>query len=99
MNTADYACTGSSSSPADLTHIPGVTRMNAPEERLDELADLPMREAGVLSAEKMRFVEGMGRYFEQFGISRIGGRILGFLMLAEEPVSLDDMATTLSVSR
>ena len=56
-------------------------------------------EKEVLAPEKVRFVEGMGRYFEQFGISRIGGRILGLLMLAEEPLSLDDMATTLSVSR
>jgi DNA-binding transcriptional regulator GbsR (MarR family) len=73
--------------------------MNAPEERADELVDLSPPEAGVLSEEKARFVESMGRYFEQFGISRIGGRILGLLMLAEEPLSLDDMATTLSVSR
>jgi DNA-binding transcriptional regulator GbsR (MarR family) len=54
---------------------------------------------GALPPEKVRFIEGMGRYFEQFGLSRIGGRVLGLLMLAEEPLSLDDMATTLSVSR
>jgi hypothetical protein len=73
--------------------------MNDPDERPDELTDLPLRTAGALSEEKTRFVEGMGRYFEQFGLSRIGGRLLGLLMIAEEPLSLDDMATTLSVSR
>jgi hypothetical protein len=73
--------------------------MNVPDERADELADLTLPEAGSLSEEKTRFVEGMGRYFEQFGLSRIGGRLLGLLMIAEEPLSLDDMATTLSVSR
>jgi DNA-binding transcriptional regulator GbsR (MarR family) len=41
----------------------------------------------------------MGRYFGHFGLSRIGGRLLGLLMIAEEPLSLDDMATALSVSR
>lgn len=76
--------------------------MNAPEERPDEEATfvgLSLREEDGLPTEKTRFVEGMGRYFEQFGLSRIGGRVLGLLMLAEEPLSLDDMATTLSVSR
>jgi DNA-binding transcriptional regulator GbsR (MarR family) len=73
--------------------------MSATEESPDELIDLSLPEAGGLSAEKTRFVEGMGRYFEQFGISRIGGRILGLLMIAQEPLSLDDMATTLLVSR
>ena len=56
-------------------------------------------EEDALTPEKTRFVESMGRYFEQFGLSRIGGRLLGLLMIAEEPLSLDDMATTLSVSR
>ncbi len=73
--------------------------MNVSDERPDELAGLPAREAEGLPEEKTRFVDGMGRYFEQFGLSRIGGRLLGLLMIAEEPLSLDDMATTLSVSR
>jgi hypothetical protein len=71
---------------------------NAPPETEDTVTEDTVQE-GALTSEKTRFVEGMGRYFEQFGISRIGGRILGLLMLAEEPLSLDDMATLLSVSR
>lgn len=69
---------------------------NAPPDTPETEDTIP---EGALTSEKTRFIEGMGRYFEQFGISRIGGRILGLLMLAEEPLSLDDMATTLSVSR
>ena len=70
---------------------------NAPPDAIPDVEDDTRGEA--LTSEKTRFIEGMGRYFEQFGISRIGGRILGLLMLAEEPLSLDDMATALSVSR
>jgi predicted transcriptional regulator len=46
-----------------------------------------------------QFVEGMGLYFERLGVPRIGGRILGLLMLAERPLTLDDMARALKVSR
>lgn len=46
-----------------------------------------------------QFVEGMGLYFERLGIPRIGGRILGLLMLAERPLTLDEMAHALKVSR
>jgi DNA-binding MarR family transcriptional regulator len=45
------------------------------------------------------FVEAMGLFFEEYGIPRIGGRILGLLMLAERPLSLDDIARGLRVSR
>jgi len=45
------------------------------------------------------FVETLGRYFEHYGIARIGGRILGLLLVAERPLSLDDIATLLRVSR
>lgn len=46
-----------------------------------------------------RFVEGMGLYYERLGVPRIGGRILGLLMIAERPLTLDDMARALKVSR
>ncbi len=40
-----------------------------------------------------------GIYSEQYGIARIGGRILGLLMIADRPLSLDEIATRLRVSR
>jgi DNA-binding MarR family transcriptional regulator len=46
-----------------------------------------------------RFVEAMGLFFEEAGIPRIGGRLLGLLLLAERPLSLDEIARTLGVSR
>lgn len=45
------------------------------------------------------FIEGVGRYFEELGVPRIGGRILGLLMVAERPLTLDEIARTLQISR
>ncbi len=69
-----------------------IVTANAPPDVEETEEDAP-------TPEKVRFVESMGRYLGQYGLSRIGGRLLGLLMIAEEPLSLDDMATTLSVSR
>ena len=52
-----------------------------------------------LSLELVRFIESMGMYFENQGIPRIGGRILGLLMISHEPLSADDISKTLKVSR
>jgi DNA-binding transcriptional regulator GbsR (MarR family) len=51
-----------------------------------------------LSAEEQRFIESMGLFFERQGVPRIGGRILGLLMLAEGPLALGEMAGLLRVS-
>lgn len=56
-----------------------------------------MRRGG-LSAEEQRFIESMGLYFERQGVPHIGGRILGLLLLAEEPVALGRIAELLRVS-
>jgi DNA-binding transcriptional regulator GbsR (MarR family) len=52
-----------------------------------------------LSPALQQFIEGMGLYFERFELPRIGGRILGLLLVADRPLSLDDLANTLRVSR
>jgi DNA-binding transcriptional regulator GbsR (MarR family) len=52
-----------------------------------------------LSPELTRFIESMGMYFESFGIPRIGGRILGLLLVAHEPLSAESIASILKVSR
>ena len=41
----------------------------------------------------------MGRQFEEDGAPRIAGRLFGFLMLQDEPCSLDDVAEQLQVSK
>ena len=52
-----------------------------------------------LDPELVRFVESLGMYFESFGIPRIGGRILGLLLIAHEPLSAERIASILKVSR
>ena len=52
-----------------------------------------------LDPELTRFMEGMGMYFESYGIPRIGGRILGLLLIAHEPLSAERIASILKVSR
>jgi DNA-binding transcriptional regulator GbsR (MarR family) len=41
----------------------------------------------------------MGGYFEGSGVPPIGGLILGLLMVAHEPLSAEDIASSLKVSR
>ena len=52
-----------------------------------------------LDPELVRFMESMGMYFESYGIPRIGGRILGLLLIAHEQLSADRIASILKVSR
>ena len=52
-----------------------------------------------LTPELSKFVENFGRYFESYGIPHIGGRILGLLLVAHEPLSAEDISATLKVSR
>jgi DNA-binding transcriptional regulator GbsR (MarR family) len=52
-----------------------------------------------LSPGVSQFVESMGMLMERYGISRIGGRIMGLFMLDTELLSLDDIARLLGVSR
>lgn len=51
-----------------------------------------------VSAEEERFIESMGLFFERQGVPRIGGRILGLLLLAEKPLALGEIARLLQVS-
>lgn len=46
-----------------------------------------------------RFIEIMGRHFEEEGVPRIAGRLFGLLMLVERETSLDELAEGLRVSK
>jgi DNA-binding transcriptional regulator GbsR (MarR family) len=47
-----------------------------------------------------QLIEDFGMYFEQYGMSRILGRIYGLLMIADEPMlGLDQMSQQLSISK
>jgi hypothetical protein len=52
-----------------------------------------------LSPGMQEFIESVGIYFEHLEMPRIAGRILGLLLVAHRPLTLDDMAATLRVSR
>lgn len=52
-----------------------------------------------LSAEVREFVESIGGYFAQYGLPAIAGRLMGLVMVTDRPLSLDDMAGALGVSR
>jgi DNA-binding transcriptional regulator GbsR (MarR family) len=46
-----------------------------------------------------QFIENIGLHFEEYGVPRIGGRILGLLLASSRPVSSEEMAEVLEVSR
>ena len=58
-----------------------------------------MEENVALSADETHFIEEMGLHFEGLGAPRIGGRLLGLLLLAPRPLLLDELAELLLVSR
>ncbi|HZC05777.1 MAG TPA: hypothetical protein VE338_09060 [Ktedonobacterales bacterium] len=58
-----------------------------------------MADPGQLTTEQREFVENMGVFFGHYGLPRLVGRLMGLLMLADRPLTLDDMAQALLVSR
>ena len=52
-----------------------------------------------LTPDLRKFIENVGMYFENSGIPRIGGRILGLLMITHEPLAAENIASILKVSR
>ncbi len=52
------------------------------------------------SLEERHFIEDTGLYFEQIGMPRMAGRILGVLLIADPPAqSITDIAGTLMASK
>lgn len=58
-----------------------------------------MPEIETLTPNQCQFIESVGLYFEQYQVSRIAGRLLELLMLMDRPLTLDQMAAALGVSR
>ncbi len=52
-----------------------------------------------LTLEQREFIESIGVYFEHYGLPRLVGRLMGLLMISDRPLTLDDMAQALLVSR
>jgi hypothetical protein len=51
------------------------------------------------SAGTQRFVEATGLYYESYGLPRIGGEMLGYLVALGRPASPQEMAEALGISR
>ncbi len=50
--------------------------------------------------EEKHFIEDIGLYFEQMGVPRMAGRILGVLLIADPPEqSIDDLCERLQASK
>lgn len=52
-----------------------------------------------IDKDSQEFIESMGLVFQDDGLPRIAGRILGFLTIRTEPHSLQELADCLEVSR
>jgi DNA-binding transcriptional regulator GbsR (MarR family) len=59
----------------------------------------PLDDQITLSPAVQRFIEAIGGYFTQYGLPRVAGRLLGLVMVVDRPLTLDDMAAALGVSR
>jgi len=54
----------------------------------------------VHALEAKHFIEDIGLFFEQMGMPRMAGRILGVLLIADQPAqSITDIASTLMASK
>lgn len=47
----------------------------------------------------LQFIENIGLHFEEYGVPRIGGKILGLLLASSRPVSPEEMTDLLQISR
>jgi len=56
-------------------------------------------QTGKLSQAELAFIERAGQHYEKtYGIARIGGRILGLLMIAAAPLTSEEIGGALTVS-
>lgn len=67
-------------------------------DETDSSSDSPPPISGNI-ATLSQFIENMGLHYEDYGVPRIGGKILGLLMVSQRPVSSEEMSEVLQVSR
>jgi DNA-binding transcriptional regulator GbsR (MarR family) len=71
-------------------------RLNMEVDEADNPGDSP-RQKG--NQDLSQFIENMGLYYEAYDVPRIGGRILGLLMVKPNPMTSEEMSEILQVSR
>ena len=52
-----------------------------------------------LTREQERFIEALGLLYERQGVPRIGGRMMGLFLISDAPLSPEQIADLLKVSR
>jgi predicted transcriptional regulator len=52
-----------------------------------------------LAEAKRRFINDLGHLYARYGLSVTFGRVFGLLLLSDEPLSLDDIAGQLQISK
>lgn len=52
-----------------------------------------------LNPQQQSYVEDMGLFFEQYGSQRTMGKVIGLLLIAEQPLSQEDLMRLLNLSR
>jgi predicted transcriptional regulator len=52
-----------------------------------------------LTDEQHRFIEDLGRFMATYGVAATSGRMIAYLLLNDRPVSLDQMAADLEISK
>ncbi|HZW03636.1 MAG TPA: MarR family transcriptional regulator [Anaerolineaceae bacterium] len=68
-------------------------------EEADNSADSPVPPIFGGHPALSRFIENMGLQYEEYGVPRIGGRILGVLLVTPHPVPAEELSQSLQVSR
>ncbi|GGD63122.1 GbsR/MarR family transcriptional regulator [Paenibacillus nasutitermitis] len=58
-----------------------------------------MEQTTRLTQSTQKFIDKLGLYYESYAIPRIGGKILGLLLIVTEPISAEMITKTLKVSR
>ena len=99
MLAADYADCAEKQrlqSAADVRRLAYLLRLVIIQFVLNELY---MSQSSSSSAVQAEFVDRMGHGAESDGLSPIAGRLFGLLLISEAPLSLDDLAEALGVSK
>jgi len=58
-----------------------------------------MSDEANLTEDQLKFIEKLGLYYENYGVPRIGGKILGLLLISDKPISAEQISLLLDVSR
>jgi DNA-binding transcriptional regulator GbsR (MarR family) len=82
--------------PIDSSLISVFTEMS--EMKMRKWKSLSDQQPPLLSPDKLRFIESIALYYENYGIPRIAGRMFGLLLLNTRPLSAEQISQILGAS-